>query len=346
LAECVENLSHDPAVLDEILRRSSLSRNAILPNKTVDALKEPKFINEACEVLADPAFGAKAGLLFRNGTSLNSYIAKYSQNLRAAFENSGRYYSILDPAFNYSLAISGNAASFQLECRDPEFSQFHRHIEFLLFAALGRARSLTSREFHPIEIRFNHEVKSAAKAIQKLAACPVVFGAEVTEMILPLATLDLPIPSYEPNLQKHLIEYGDKLLKDLPDRYPSLEVKIKNLLAGCLPGRIASANDIALSLGMSKRTFARRLNGEGASFRKIVDDVRCDLAKVYLKDKFSISEVAFYLDYADQAAFSTAFKRWMGCSPKEYRTKQALQNRPILQPHKNVSDLAVKPTPI
>jgi AraC-like DNA-binding protein len=53
-----------------------------------------------------------------------------------------------------------------------------------------------------------------------------------------------------------------------------------------------------------------------------VDEVRCDMAKVYLKDRFSISEISFYLDYSDQAAFSTAFKRWMGCSPKEYQVKQ------------------------
>ena len=319
VAECVENQPNGTAVLDEVLGRTGLSRKAISPGNAIDALKEPQFMAVACDTLKDPVFAARAGLSFRDGTNLTSYIAKHSQTLRAAIENSARYYSVFDPAFSYSLRVSGNVASFEVVCRDPKFSQFHRHKEFLLFAGLARARSLTNTGFYPIEMRFDHEVRSAAKAIRKLAGFSVVFGAESIEILLPLSTLDLTIPTYDPSLQNHLMRYGEKLLKEAPDQDPSLETKIKGILAGSLPGRMATADEVASSLGMSKRTFARRLSAESRSFREIVDELRCDMAKVYLKDSLSISEIAFYLDYSDQAAFSTAFKRWMGCSPREYR---------------------------
>ena len=321
MAKCVQNQPNGSAILDELFRRTSLSREVISLNKTVDILKEPEFITEACDILQDPVFAARAGLALRDGTSLTSYIAKHSRTLRAAIENSSRYYSVFDPAFSYSLKVSGNAASFELDCIDAEFCQFHRHKEFLLFAALSRVRFLTNTNFYPIEMRFDHEMKSAAKVIQKLAGCPVVFGVESIEILLPLSTLDLTIPTYDPSLQNHLMQYGERLLKETPDQEPTLEVKIKSILANSLPGRMVTAEEVASSLGMSKRTFARRLNQENSNFRKIVDEVRCDIAKVYLKDSFSISEIAFYLDYSDQAAFSTAFKRWMGCSPNEYRIK-------------------------
>ena len=141
VAECVEKQPNGSAILDELFRRTKLSRKAISLDKTVDVLKEPEFITEACDILQDPVFAARAGLSLRDGTNLTSYIAKYSPTLRAAIENSSRYYSIFDPAFSYSLRVSGNAASFEVDCRDPEYFQFHRHKEFLLFAALSRARS-------------------------------------------------------------------------------------------------------------------------------------------------------------------------------------------------------------
>ncbi len=325
LAECVENQSQNPEVLDEVLRRVGLSRKAIESPKSIETIVELRFVNEACYVLDDPAFGARAGLQFRDGTNLTSYIAKYSPNLRAAIDNSARYYSLFDPAFSYSLRVSGNAASFSFSCKDPTVSQFYQYKEFLLFAALARGRSLTGKNYYPLEMRFDHEAKSEAKEIRKLAGCPVVFGAENIEIIQSLTTLDLPIPTYDPNLQKHLIEYGERLLEDLPEHNPSLQIQVKGILVNSLPGRIPAADDVALSLGMSNRNLARKLAEEGTSFQKIVDEVRCDLAKAYLKDSVSISEIAFSLAYSDQAAFSTAFRRWMGCSPRDYRTSLILK---------------------
>lgn len=319
LAACVEKQSQDPAILDQVLHRTGLSRDDIAEPNTVEALKEPTFVMEACDLLGDPTFAVKAGLEFRDGTNLTSYIAKYSQNLRGAIENSQRYYSTFDPAFSYSLNVSSNAASFSLSCNDATFSMFHRHKEFLLFGALARGRSLTGTDFYPIEMRFSHGAKSIAEEIVRLAQCPVVFSAENTEIILPLATLKLPIPTFDPNLRNHLIEYADRLLADAPETTLSLEIKVKSILLSCLPNHIPTSDEVALSLGMSKRTFARNLADESTHFRKIVEEVRFALAKNYLEDSFSISEIAFSLAYSDQASFSTAFRRWTGCSPKEYR---------------------------
>jgi AraC-like DNA-binding protein len=44
------------------------------------------------------------------------------------------------------------------------------------------------------------------------------------------------------------------------------------------------------------------------------------LATTYLaRSEAPISEIAFLLDYADQATFTTAFKRWTGTTPRAFR---------------------------
>jgi AraC-like DNA-binding protein len=71
---------------------------------------------------------------------------------------------------------------------------------------------------------------------------------------------------------------------------------------------------------VSIRTLERRLAGEGVSFLDVLDDLRFELGKRYLREpNLPISEIAWLLGYADSSAFTHAFRRWTGKSPKEVR---------------------------
>ena len=67
----------------------------------------------------------------------------------------------------------------------------------------------------------------------------------------------------------------------------------------------------------------RRLQAEGTSFRKLVDDVRREMARSYLSDpELGLAQVAYLLGYADQSAFSNSFRRWTGQSPRRFRSER------------------------
>jgi AraC-like DNA-binding protein len=77
---------------------------------------------------------------------------------------------------------------------------------------------------------------------------------------------------------------------------------------------------IAAHLGLSDRTLTRRLSGLGTSFDGILDRLRHQLALKYVTGSdLSLTEVAFLLGYANQPAFSLAFKRWTGRPPSDMR---------------------------
>lgn len=301
------------------LSRSMLSASTCAPTPE----QEARLVDAACEAMRDNLLATRAGLAFRDTISLTAYIAKYSRTLGEAIENSSRYFSLLDPSFAIGLRISSNSTSFELDCLDQSMSHHHRFLEFLIFAALGRMRTVTQTKFFPLEVRLKHKAKELAPKVARLVEFPVVFGCESNEILLPRSALEMPIPTYDPNLTEHLKEYGNRLAKEISAEDPSLRGRIEGILSDNLPGRIVPAEEVAANLGMSRRTFARRLKEKGVSFREIVDDLRSDLARTYLKDGFSIAEIAFYLDYSDQAAFSTAFKRWVGQSPSEYRVQHS-----------------------
>ena len=54
----------------------------------------------------------------------------------------------------------------------------------------------------------------------------------------------------------------------------------------------------------------------------MVEDVRRDLALAYLKQRhLPFSEIAMLLGYSELSAFSRAFRRWTGASPRAYRVQ-------------------------
>jgi len=79
-------------------------------------------------------------------------------------------------------------------------------------------------------------------------------------------------------------------------------------------------NAIAARLGLSRRTLRRRLAAEGSSFHEVLEESRraCGYAML-TRGSMPLSEIALALGYSDQTAFSRAFSRWFGQSPRELR---------------------------
>lgn len=320
LVRSLEKECADKRVVADVLAKSGLSGwDATAGEDAIRYESEVLFVREACNALGDVTFGAKAGMSYVVANSLNGYISKYSRDLRAAIENTLKFHNLFGPAVTYSLRDSGNSALFEVVWKDRSFAKYHRHIEFMMFGAVSRMRALTNTNFFPLELRFDHKVGHSLPAFQKLAGFPVVFGADAPEIMFSLSSLDLPIPTYDQRLRKHLTEYGERLLKEQKSADAPLRSKVESKLMAALPGKVLTADEMAAKLGLSARTFARRLVNDGASYRDIVDQLRSDLAKTFMKDGMSLSEVAYLLGYADQAAFSTAFKRWTGTTPGRFK---------------------------
>ncbi len=311
-----------PDAVARVRRLSGVSAQDILPPANRCSVEtEAKYIRFACAGLDDPTFAARSGLRVTSATSLAAYISKYSRDLGQVMENTTRFHRFIDPTLRFCLHESGNAASLQAGWKDPHYARYHRRTEFLMFAAVARMRRLTGTELNPIELRFQHQVGRLGTEFSKIAGFPVIFGAEKLEIIIPLSALKVPVPTYDPHLREHLLAYAERLLTETSDQRRTLRTKVEGLITSKLPGAILRAEDAAGKLGMSARTFARRLAAEGTSYREIIDDLRCDLAQTFLRNGMALAEIAFALGYADQAAFSTAFKRWTGQAPSAFRNR-------------------------
>ena len=116
-----------------------------------------------------------------------------------------------------------------------------------------------------------------------------------------------------------LSERADALLTNL-ESSKTLRGQVEALLLPVLHTGEAGIDAIAAKVGMSRWTLTRKLKAEGATFEQVLDALRHRMALDYLAArKVSVNEAAYLCGFSEAAAFSRAFKRWTGRSPREVR---------------------------
>jgi AraC-like DNA-binding protein len=116
-------------------------------------------------------------------------------------------------------------------------------------------------------------------------------------------------------------ELGAELeaLRDELTGVAPLVAQLRRVLAA--DGADLSANDMAKRLGLSQRTLQRRLSDAGTSVQRELSEHRLRAAQRALDGDAPITTIAFEAGYATPQHFSTAFKKFSGLSPTEWRTR-------------------------
>jgi AraC-like DNA-binding protein len=172
------------------------------------------------------------------------------------------------------------------------------------------------------QIHVTHPEPGYANEYARIFQVPITFGAEWNAMQVNEAAL-----SYRLQLQPRYVfgilsEHADALLKEL-ENSKSVRGRVESLLMPILHTGDVSMDAVAGKLGLSRQTLFRKLKAEGTTFEKVLDNLRHRLAVDYLGGKkVSVNETAYLVGFADPAAFSRAFKRWTGASPRTMRAAQ------------------------
>ena len=162
-----------------------------------------------------------------------------------------------------------------------------------------------------------HHREHGRAELAKFFRCEIEFGAAVDEVNFVRRTRNLPVLNADPYLNRLLITFCEEALTRQSRTRGSFRTRVENAIVPLLPHGNAQVEVLARQLGVSERTFARRLKSEGLTFSDLLVNLRLDLANRYLIEDLSISEVAWLLGYQEVSAFSRAFKRWTGKAPSQ-----------------------------
>jgi AraC-like DNA-binding protein len=223
--------------------------------------------------------------------------------------------------------IAGEGETVVLRRTEPP--RIVRLAAFSMAAPLGTVtllRQLTrmgAAEPLALDVAFQHPPipNDVHAAYEKAIGCRVRYRASDTRIVLPRSLLDRALSAPNAGLFAYLEKHASVLQSKVADA-TSTAGKVRELVAERIREGEPEQRAIAKKLALSERTLQRRLQAENVSFADLVDEVRADLARMYLTDpKLAIFEVAFLLGYSEPSAFNRAFRRWTGQSPSQFRRK-------------------------
>jgi len=255
---------------------------------------------EASEMIEDPCFGLRAAKHWHpSHMHALGYAWLSSRTLREAFNRYMRYSRIISAAAEVTLEETAAGLAVIMK-PTPEIAPRPNRVDALFACFIEMCRMNYGSELNPVSVSFTRERPPCFQAHQKFFKAPVEFGAERDRLTLPKDAVDQRLVSDNPQMarlhDKVMIDYLAKLGKG------DILHRVKAAIIDRLPSGEASQQEVAPMINMSVRSLQRRLKALGTSFQKLLDETRNELAHS-----------------SEHSAFSRAFKRWTGKSPKQIR---------------------------
>jgi len=308
-----------------ILSKSGLSlRHVDDPKIRLRARDQIKFFDLIADVLHDDLFGFHLAL----STDLREigwlyYVVASSETISQALQRGVRYCSIVNESVSFQYVEQGEG-TLGIQYVGVSRHVDRHQIEFISTLVVRLLRQLTGIRRAPVDARFTHRRQAVPEEFAEFFGGPVEFGATADEIVLGARINRSSVVSADPYLNELLITYCEEALARHRSPRASFRFEVENAIVPLLPHGKARAGEIAARLGLAQRTFARRLSLERTNFSEVLDTLRTDLATRYLADRdLSISQIAWLLGYREISAFTHAFRRWTGKTPRDARTRRA-----------------------
>lgn len=313
------------------LRRSGLSAEPLLAEADIaaselesdqhllDRQRVQRIVIAALRVSGRPwlglEFGAAVPVLSHGALGL---AASASASLGEALTLIARFLALRAPMLSLktSPAAGGVWARFEPAAELGEARTFVLEAALVMLERL--LQGLSARDFGEVRIELPWPRPAWARHYAAFFASPLRFDARAAQLWLPDALTHAPCLSADPAALAFARAECERRLASASPRLDFVAA-IRQRLQAC-EGGYPDAQQMAVELGLSPRSFFRRLADEGLRWRGLLDEARCARALQLLRETdLPVERIAECLGYADASNFSRCLKRWCGKSARELR---------------------------
>jgi AraC-like DNA-binding protein len=250
------------------------------------------------------------------------YAAVCSPSLASALRNLVELFDYHQQGSTMRLCRRGGMLALEYQIHDGRILSRRQDAELSLGMFLNIFREAHGPAWSPLEVHFEHPEPLEPKEHEKAFDAPVYFGQPSNALLFDAGVLEARMPGADLRLLAIVQTCLINLRANRGDAPVPLLETVRNHLRRRLPDGCPGIAEVAPELGVSVATLKRLLAAEGTDFRRLIEDVREELALLYLRQAhLSLSEIAFLLGYSDLSAFSRAFRRWQGVCPRTFRDR-------------------------
>jgi AraC-like DNA-binding protein len=287
-------------------------------------------LNLLAQALDDRLLGYHVALdMDLRRTGLLYYVAASSDSLGDALQGIARCSAMLNEGIKLETDF-GRTLRIGFEYAGVSRRSDRHQIEAWTTAIVRCSRDITGRELQAVAVRILHPRIAESVELDGFFGRTVEFGAGRDEVTFAGEAAKLPVTNADRHLNRIIVGYCEDVLARRKARSGVIQADVENAAAALLPHGQPRIEDVARKLGVSPRTLRRKLAAEGVTYARIVEDLRFALAKHYLAEQdLSISRIAWLLGYTEVSAFSHAFRRWTGRTPRADRSRHRQRTPPV-----------------
>jgi AraC-like DNA-binding protein len=310
--------------LDRVFGRSGIDPEQLLhPTLSLPLTNYCKVLEEAARQTGCDNFGLRYGQQFQpQALGLLGYIGLCSPTLETALINFSEAFPFHQHSTLIELVDQGECYRFDYQVRHGAIHERRQDAELTMGMALNLVRHVLGPDWSPRQVAFEHARPQDWHEHRDVFHADVQFAQGCNSLLIPKTELmGKAMPGSDPILLM-LIKDAIRQLGDNGSETTLLERARQTILATLHLGEPA-LDEIAHNLGLSEWALQRKLRDHGLSFTQLVDQIRQETALAHLKQQtLSVTQLASLLGYSETSAFSRAFKRWFGVSPKQWRGAQ------------------------
>ena len=190
-----------------------------------------------------------------------------------------------------------------------------------LAISLNLLKGLAGARWRPIEVRLLRATPDDVEPFRRHFRARLRFGAEQAAIVFPAADLARPLADANPGAYASALCELDRLAADADLAGKVVRLLRRLFVTGAGPEGV-DVEKVARLFCLHERTFKRRLQAEGTTFRALLSQVRYEIARQLLRDtRLGSADIAHALGYADIACFNHAFRRWSGTNATTWRAR-------------------------
>lgn len=290
---------------------------------TFPATKLKALVDDVAEQLHAPHFGLDLAREVRMGTyGVAEFLIRSAATVREACENVVRFSALMAPEQEFRFTVTEQEASLEHGIAGVPDALSRHHQEYTTwlmatkFFGMAEGGTLTRMWFA------NPRPSDVSRLEREFGTRELAFDRPNNGFSFELRFLDQATTTSDAALFAYLEEHAVAALASRP-KTDDLIDRVRHAIREALKQGEPNIERIATRLSVSGRTLQRRLSELETSFQSVLDDVRFDLARAYLRDvRIDITQVAYLLGYSELRAFDRAFKRWANVTPRDWRDQR------------------------
>lgn len=255
------------------------------------------------------------------------FMAQLVDTLGEWLDQGARYWRYHTNAYLVQLLDDGVGDTVTMRFwQSPLILPPRQPMEHIIAYACNMARVVTGLpDEDPVAVRFRHPRPEDTSLHEEAFRCDMQFEAEHTDIVFARSLLDSPTNGRLKSLKTIVDSFIRYRIRRMPLYDQSVRATVEMAIQSVIGTGSCTKEFIAGSMGTSPKKLQRLLAHEGTSFSDVLDQTRQSMAcRMLAQTGVPISSVAGLLEYSSTTAFTLAFKRWMGLTPREYRKKAGI----------------------